>query len=332
MLRQMTVAFGMLAATAALQTSAGADIGDQNRARVNQHVIGLMGGVPGSTDLDLAYDMNLAFSDHYDLRVIAICGQGGSARKFEDLMYLRGVDMAVVQHDVVQFMEKNDIFPGIQESVRLIAPLSMDQLHVLAHQDIKSIYDLTGQTVNFGLAESGSAMTASVVFDALGISVNVVNNDHKIALDLLRKGEIAAMVRASAAPISLFKEIEPEERLHLLSVPLAGDLGQTYTPVALSSNDYPALVWPGQPVETVGINMTLISYNWPKGNPRGENLALFAKRFYGEFDKLLGDGFHESWKTIDPTQEVPGLKRHWSAEEAMPLFEGSHRAGFTAQR
>jgi TRAP transporter TAXI family solute receptor len=306
----------MLIAATGLLGPAQADVADANRAKVNKHVLGIVAGRPGSTDLDLAYDMDIAFSDGYDLRVLPMVSQG-SAKEFEDLLYLRGVDMAIIQHDVVEFMDKHDIYPGIKGSVRMIAPLGTEQYHLLARTDIQSIYDLAGKKVNFGRAESGTSMTSSVVFDALGIPVDVTSFNHKIALERMRNGEIDAMARVTGVPNSLFEEINPDEGFHFLQVPVSGAVTQTYSPSAITAEHYPDLVAPGQVVETVGVSTILITYNWPKGHPRGETVDVFTKRFFTGYEALLETGFHESWREIDISESIPGLARHWSAEEAL---------------
>jgi TRAP transporter TAXI family solute receptor len=320
MLPKTVRALTVLATIAGLSLPAQADVASDNRSKVNQHVVGIMAGRPGSTDLDLAYDLDITMSDGYELRVVPMVSQG-SAKEFEDLLYLRGVDMAVVQHDVAEFIEQNNIYPGIKNAVRLISPLGEEQFHVLARGDIQSIYDLAGQKVNFGRSESGTSMTAGVVFGALGIAVDVTTVDHKIALEQLRNGEIAALCRTSGAPNSLFEEIAADENLHLLPVPATGQLASVYKSAALTSEHYPALVPPGQSVDTVGVGTVLISYNWPKGHPRGETVAAFTKRFFTNYDKLLEPGLHESWREIDISEEVPGLQRHWAAEEALKLIK-----------
>ncbi|MGI9433601.1 MAG: TAXI family TRAP transporter solute-binding subunit [Geminicoccaceae bacterium] len=286
------------------------------RNKVNKDIVGLMAGRPGSTDLDQAYDLDIAFSDGYDLRIIPMVSQG-SAKEFEDLLYLRGVDMAIIQHDVVEFMDTYQIYPGIKGSVRLIAPLGTEQYHILARKDIQSIYDLAGKKINFGRAESGTSMTSSVVFDALGISVDVTNYNHKIALEHMRNGEIDAMARTTGAPNSLFEGVGGDEGFHFLPVPASGAVSGTYSVTGITSEHYPDLVAPGQVIDTVGVSTVLITYNWSREHPRGATVDLFTKRFFSGYDKLLETGFHDSWKTIDISEEIPGLTRHWSAEEAL---------------
>lgn len=315
LLSGMLVAAG-LASTMGTALAQQSDIALNNREKVNKHVLGMMAGRPGSTDLDQAYDLDIAFSDGYDLRIVPMVSQG-SAKEFEDLLYLRGVDMAVIQHDIVEFMDKYEIYPGIKGSVRMIAPLGTEHYHILAREEIQSIYDLAGKKVNFGRAESGTAMTSSVVFDALGISVDVTNYNHKIALERMRNGEIVALARTTGAPNSLFEGVGADEGFHLLSVPASGAVSGTYRPVAITSEHYPDLIAAGQPIDTVGVSTILITYNWPKGHARGETVDLFTKRLFSGYEKLLEPGFHESWQTIDISEDVPGLTRHWSAEEAL---------------
>lgn len=319
MLQKPILTLGLLAMVAGMTSSVAADEAAENREKVNQSVIGIMAGRPGSTDLDLAYDLDSALSDGYDLRIVPMVSQG-SAKEVEDLLYLRGVDMAVVQHDVVTFMEKHALYPNIKGALRQVAPLGMEQFHVIASKDIQSIYDLAGKKVNFNRSSSGTAMTASVVFDALGIQVEVTNLKHKLALDMVRKGELAAMVRTSGAPVPLFLEIGAEEDLHFLEVPITPEVAETYVPISITAEHYPSMLQPGQSINTLGVATILLSYNWPKGHPRGETLDLFTKQFFGNFEEFLEPGYHASWSEIDLSQQIPGIPRHWSAEEALQLL------------
>lgn len=312
--RGACIAFGLSGTMAAQAESL-----DETRQKVNQNVVGIMAGSLGGSDLSIAADMGLALSKGYDLRVVPMVGLG-SVKDVEDLLFLRGIDMAIVQQDVIDFMATNEIFPNIKESVRLLAPLNVDQFHVLASNNVGSIYDLAGQQVNYGPTDGGTFMTSSVVFETLGIDVEVTTYPHQVALDKLRKGEIAAMMRASGKPVSVIEEVKPGEPFRLLSVPADG-LEGIYAPTTLTASDYPALIDAAATVNTVSVANALISYNWPKGHPRGESLRRFANALFSEKETFLSGGYHESWSEIDLSLEVPGLPRHWAAEEAISLTQ-----------
>lgn len=288
---------------------------DEMRAKVNENVVGIMAGSLGGTDMSLAADMGLAFSEGHDMRVVPMVGLG-SVQDVEDLLFLRGIDMAIVQQDVIDFMVSKDVYPGIESRVRLLAPLSFDQFHVLASKSIPNIYGLAGQKVNFGPPDGGTFMTSSVVFETLNIEVELTSYPHQLALEKLRNGEIAAMMRASGKPVSVIEEVDLGEPFHLLSVP-AEPLAGVYSPTTLTAEDYPALIEPDTPVTTVAVANALLSYNWPPDHPRGQALAKFTQRLYGQYGKLLEGGYHESWQEIDFAAEIPGLQRYWAAEEAL---------------
>ncbi len=306
------VAMGVAAAVAA---PVQAQSTPEMRAKVNQHVVGIMAGTPGSSDLDMAADLSLAFSKGYELRIIPMVGEG-SIKDVEDLLYLRGVDMAVVQQDVIDFMVQEKIYPDLADAVRLVVPLSQDQFHLLARKDMPTIYHLAGQKVNYGPEDTGSFTTSSVVFEKLGIDVEVTTYPHQVALEKLRTGEIAAMVRASAKPVKTFDDVKPEDNLHFLSMPIEA-LAQTYNGAKLTAEDYPGIVDPAQPIDTVSIANVLVCYNWPREHPRGTAVAELAKRITSEFATLQTDDYHEAWKEIDINQTIPGLKRFWAVEDAM---------------
>ncbi|MBC6445327.1 MAG: hypothetical protein GDA50_07900 [Alphaproteobacteria bacterium GM202ARS2] len=295
-----------------------ADSNDEIRGKVNRNVVGIMAGSLGGSDLTLAADMGLALSDGYELRVVPMVGLG-SVKDMEDLLFLRGIDMAIVQQDVVDFMAANNIFAGIKSSVRLIAPLNVDQFHVLASRRFQSIYDLAGQQVNYGPPDGGTFMTSSVVFEALGIDVEVTNYPHQVALDKLRKGEIAAMMRASGKPVSVIEEVQSGEPFHLLPVP-AQPLAGIYSPTTLTAADYPHLIDAQRNVNTVAVANALVSYNWERGHPRAEALRRFSYALVNKYSDFLEGGYHESWAEIDLAADVPGLPRHWSIDEALAAY------------
>ncbi len=299
----------------ALPTETNAQTSAKIRSKVNQNVIGIMAGSMTGTDMALANDLGLAFSDGYNLRVVPMVGLG-SVKDVEDLLFLRGIDMAIVQQDVIDFMAANEVYPGLREKIRLVAPLSVDQFHVMASKEIASIQDLAGKKVNFGPPDGGTFMTSSVVFDALGIEVEIATFPHKIALEKLRRGEIVAMTRASGKPVSIIEAVQPGEPFHLLAVPQE-PLAGTYSATTLSSSDYPALIETGKSVPTVAVANALIGYNWPRDHQRGKAMARFAKQLVSQYDKLKVNPYHESWKVIDLSTKVPGLERHWSVEDAL---------------
>ena len=279
---------------------------------VNSGTVGIMSGALGGTDLRIAADLANAFDDGYDLRVLAIVGKG-SVRDIEDLAYLRGIDIAIVQSDVLDFYKKHDLIRNIDEHVHYIAKLYDEEVHLLAREEITSVDDLAGKRVNFGPSDGGTYMTSGILFDRFDVEVDVTGYNHTEALQKLKVGEIDAMVMIEGKPVDLFGTLTPEDGLHL--VPLAADrVSGSYYGVPLSSGDYPGLITEGT-IETIGVGEVLAAYNWPDGHEREVKLTRFVDQLFSDFDKLQSEPYHPKWRDVDLRANLPGWQRLSSARK-----------------
>src|SRR3954452_19625483 len=75
------------------------------------------------------------------LRILPIAGKG-SLENIWDLVFARGVDLALVQSDVLAYAQREHIFPGVGSFIQYVASLYDEEMHVLAAADIKSVHDL----------------------------------------------------------------------------------------------------------------------------------------------------------------------------------------------
>ena len=101
-------------------------------------------------------------------RVVTVLGKG-SLQNIADLKYLRGIDIAILPVDALEYARDQRLFPGIEDSLTYIAKLYNQELHLLARSDIKKVADLSGQTVNVDVQGSSTAFTAARLFNLLGI-------------------------------------------------------------------------------------------------------------------------------------------------------------------
>ena len=106
-----------------------------------------------------------------------------AASNLDDLLYLRGVDLAVTQSDVFEYFRTERKTPNLQNRVHYLLRLPIAELHILAKTDICSLEDLRGRRVgNFGPAGSGSSLTGTIVFQRLGVQVEQILIDQQSAL------------------------------------------------------------------------------------------------------------------------------------------------------
>ncbi len=122
------------------------------------------------------------------LRVLPVLGVGG-LQNAEDVLFLKGIDMGVVDEDNLRLLKKKDpiTYANIEHSIQYITKLYNSEFHVLARNDIKSFDDLRGKRVNFNLKSSQTEVSADVIFDALKIDVEKTNYDNDEAMQKLKK-------------------------------------------------------------------------------------------------------------------------------------------------
>lgn len=318
-------------ATAQQEEAATADL----RERVNRGTVGLISGGVDGTYIRIAADLANVLDRGNDLRILPIVGKG-SVQNITDILYLRGTDIGIVQSDVLAYMQKAGIHPTIDRRIRYITKLYNEEFHLLAAGEVNSFEDLAGQKVNFGPEGSGTYMTASTVFDILGIAVEPTTDDYALALEKLAAGEIAAMIYVAGKPTDIFSRIPQDSGLHFLPVPLTGTLMETYFPSNLSHRDYPNLVAEGEDVETIAIGAVMAVYNWTPDQDRYAKVAKFVEAFFGSFEEFLKPPRHQKWQEVNLAAVVPGWTRFPAAQnwldarprEAAAVYDPELRAAF----
>lgn len=292
---------------ACLQSTAFGQAADNRIEAVNRGVIGILGGVPGGTYDRLVQDLAIALDDGYDMRLLPITGRG-SVRSVEDLVYLKGIDVAVIQSDVLDFYRSSNNIPEIGDKLRYITKLYNEEFHILARGDIETVDDLRGKDVNFGAPSSGTHMTASLIFEQLGVAVNVKSDDSAIAMNKLQNGEIDAMVWVVGKPVSAVKDLPWDASLRFVPVP-SERVDGAYVPATLGADDYPNLIENGQSVETVAVAAVMATYAWPTSHPRRQRIETFVRKLHTNFDRMLEKPFHAKWAEVSLRTAVPGWTR-----------------------
>ena len=266
----------------------------------------MTGGING-TNVQIGSDI-AAVAGSDALRVVPLIGKG-SLQNLADLLNLRGVDLALVSADAARSAEATRRYPDLRNRVLYIAKLFDQEVHVLAGMDAYTVADLADKTVNVDVEGSGTAVTAPAVFEAMHVPVKLAHDIPAVALEKLKRGEIAALVYTPAKPNRLFTSIPPNSGLHLLQLPVSEDLLDTYVPAKLTHADYPSLVPEGEDVETWAVPVLLTAYNWPAGTTRYKNLAAFTDLFFSRLPELMQPPFHEKWHDVNIRATVPGWTR-----------------------
>ena len=281
-------------------------------ARGNTPAVGVITGMEGGTYARTGADLTIL--DDPTLRVLPTLGKG-SLQNLSDILFLRGIDVGFVQADALAYAKQHDMFPGLTQNIRYIAKLYDEEVHILVRKDITKLEDLNGQRVNVDVSGSGSAMTAEILLDALGIKPTVEHDKQVNGVQKLKSGEIAAIIHVGGAPIPLLADVTAESGLHFLAVPLNPALAQTYLPDQLTHGAYPALVPEDAPVQTIAVGDVLAVFAWPARSERALNVAHFVDVFFTKFDQFQQPPRHPKWREVNLTAEVPGWVRLKTAQD-----------------
>jgi uncharacterized protein len=281
-------------------------------SRGNDGVVGVITGMEGGTYARTGADLTIL--DDESLRVLPTLGKG-SLQNLSDILYLRGIDIGFCQADALAYAKQHNMFPGLTQNIRYIAKLYDEEVHVLARKDITQLADLNGQRVNVDVAGSGSAMTAEILLDALGINAKVEHDKQVNGVQKLKTGEIAAIIHVGGAPIPLIADVTADSGLHFLTVPLNPALAQTYLPDKFTHDMYPALVPADAPVPTIAVGDVLAVFAWPPHTDRANNVNRFVNDFFSRFEEFQKPPRHPKWREVNLTAEVPGWTRLREAQD-----------------
>src|SRR5262245_34733259 len=291
------------------------------RERKNAWTVGIAGGLIDGTYMRFADELAKVLDDGDNLRILPMVSYG-AASNLDDLLYLRGVDLAVTQSDVFEYFRTERKTPNLQNRVHYVLRLPIAELHILAKTDIRALEDLRGKKVNFGPAGSGSSLTGTIVFQRLGVQVDQVLIDQQSALQKLQSGEVAALVRVVGKPVDFFTRIPPNSGLHLVPIPYTNTFADYYTVGEFETKDYPSLIAQGQKIETIAVPAILSVFNWPRYSDRYRRIERFAERLFTNWDQFLVAPRHPKWRDVNLGATVPGWTRHVIAEQMLARFYG----------
>jgi TRAP-type uncharacterized transport system substrate-binding protein len=276
----------------------------------NRGVVQLVTGSANGISLRIAEDMSNLIDDGATRRLLSVVGKG-SLQNITDLKMLRGIDMAIVQIDALEQLRAANREGGIT----YIAKLYNEEFHLLVRRDLTDIGALAGQKVNVDQVGAGTALTAQRLFGLLKLNVSYTNDDQAVALEKLRKGEIAALAFVAGKPAPLFRDLKGKDGFRFLAVPLRPEVTGAYVPTRLTAADYPELVGADQPVETVAVGAVLAVANLRQDSERYRYVSNFVDALFTRFETLLEPGHHPKWQEVNLAADLPSWRRFPPAEQ-----------------
>jgi TRAP-type uncharacterized transport system substrate-binding protein len=294
------------------------------RNRTNAAAIGLAAGLLEGAPIHFATEISRVVNDNSDLTVLPIVTRGPT-ENVNDLLYLKGVDVAIINSDSLE--EYKSQIPQIQQRIVSILNLFPSELHVFVRPEIKSLSDLAGKKVNFNTQGTAAAYSGPLIFSRLGISVEKMFIPHPVALEQMRRGEIAAVIFITSKPVDAFIKGKWEDGYKFLPVEYDEKFADYYLPAYLEASDYPNLIGKGQRIETISVPTILATFNWGPDSLRYQRTAKFVDTLFSRIDRLQAPGFDPKWKSVELSARAPGLQRFAPAQDWLDrstVKQGSH--------
>src|SRR3979490_1951603 len=187
----------------------------QIRERLNAGTIGLAGGLLEGAPIRFATEIARVVNDGGAVHVLPIVTRGPT-ENVNDLLYLRGVDTAIINSDSLE--EYKSQVPQIQQRLTYLLSLFPSELHIFVRPEIRSLADLAGKKVNFNTQGTAAAYSGPLIFSRLGIDVDKMFIPHPVGVEQMRRGEIAGVVFVTSKPVDAFVRGKWEEGFKFLPV------------------------------------------------------------------------------------------------------------------
>ncbi|POR49329.1 TAXI family TRAP transporter solute-binding subunit [Bosea psychrotolerans] len=291
--------------------------------KINAWTVGLAAGLIEGAPLRLGAEMARVVDDGPNMLVLPIVTRGAT-ENLNALLYLRGVDTAIINTDALE--EYRIQVPQIRQKITYVLNLFPSELHILVRPEIQTLQDLNGKKVNFNTLGTAAAYSGPMIFSRLGITAEKLFIPHPVALEQMRKGEIAAVVFITSKPVDAFVRGRFEPGFKFLAVPYESKFEDYYLPAMLEAREYPGLIKPNERVATIAVPTALVAFNWAQRTNRYDRVARFVDLLFSRIERLQGPGFDEKWKSINLAATVPGLTRFAAAQEWLDRRASAPRA------
>ena len=308
----------------------------QTKQALNANTVTIVTGTIGGTDVQFGADLSSLLDDGDKLRVLPIVGRG-PVQSIADILLLQGVDLGVVRADSLDYLERKGYVRDLRKQLTYVTKLYNEEMQVIAPLSVRNLRDLDGKRVGVDLPDGSTFVTCLAVFERLGLHAdNFAYIEQRIAMEMLKKGELDAVIVVGGKPYKSVSNFVNDGRFHLVTVDYDKPLQNDYLPATMAPEDYPNLIAAGDKVDTIAVPAVLAAYNWARNTDRYRKLSLFVDAFFAKFATLQNPPFHPKWKEVTLAAPLPGWQRlphaqQWLDEHG-PTSPARQRLGDSAKQ
>jgi uncharacterized protein len=284
------------------------------RTKLNDGTLLVATSHPSTTYFGMASDMAAVFSGTDGMRILPVASNGG-ALTLRDLLFLRGIDMAIVPSNVLAHAKANEALGGgLAQRLAFVTRLYSEEVHLLVGRGIASIQDLRGKQIAVPADDGTAQFTADDLLRRLQLGAELVTASPADAIDKVRAGSLAAAVLVGGKPLPQLARLARDGSVRLLDLSFARGLDDAYSPAVFVADDYPALVPPGQMVETLAVSPVLLTNSGKGSEETARRVAKIIPVLFSGLSGLALADRHPKWRDVNLAATLPGWSRFAAAE------------------
>lgn len=266
---------------------------------------------PDSRASQILSQFSMLLDNEGQLRALPINGYGGP-RNMRDLLQLRGIDFAVVNNDVLAYLDAAKALPEARRKVRLVTSLYHQRVLLFARKGITSIGDLKSRKIGVPANRPSRGVTAKTIFASLKIDARLAEIEEK---------DFARRVMGDLDAVLLFEQDSPHLKAfglspgsyHLIAIPAAGPLARVYHSGKVSKAAAGDWSTNGE-VETVQVTTLLAAFDWGTNQARYSAAAQYTTKFFAHLPQLRASDPKSPLARTDVRKGLPGWQRFAAAE------------------
>jgi len=283
------------------------------RDRQNASTLIVATSHPTASYFAMAHAIASSIEKQAELRLLPMAS-GGGIETLRDLVFLRGVDMAIVTvNALAQAQATGSLGPGLPQRIAYIARLYNEEVHLLVGRNTKALADLSGKKIAVPVEDGSAHFTARDLFARLNVEAEIVRMPAAEALELVRTGDLAATLLMAGKPLPQLADMPKDGSVRLLALPFAAALEDGYVPAAFRAEDYPRLIPDGLVVESVAVSAVLMAHNAKNAEDSLQRTAKFVPAFFDATSEHLLKRYTK-WE-VNLAATLPGWSRLPAAED-----------------
>jgi ABC-type amino acid transport substrate-binding protein len=251
-----------------------------------------------------------------NVRILPIAGHG-AVDNLRDLLQLRGVDLAVLNSDILAFLDQTRQYPNARTHIRYVTHIYSQKIYLLARKEFNTIDDLRGRRLGVLSREGGSHTTATTLFGLLGIDValRALGSDAQLDDPSLEQFDAVLLLGDELARVRL--SAQARNGLRVLPIGLAPALRSAYRPAVIEPQELPGLPVAGS-TETIAVSTLLAVYNWTPAQQRFADVSSFASGLLAALPRLRQTA-GSPWRQADIGAQIEGWQTHSAVQRARAL-------------